>query len=115
MIKAKKNNQNMEDGKNGASRNEKFILSESTPIKISLIAAFLGAFGLGVWWASSISSKLDSVISFQTSTTSVITELKAQDMSLIKEIGDMKLKSAITDVTIKSLQDKIGDNSISKK
>ncbi len=91
------------------SRNTKdnSILSENTPVRIGLILAFLSVFGAAIFWGASINAKLDSIISFQTTTTSAIGELKAADTAMSKEIADIKLKFAISEVAIKNLQDKV--------
>ncbi len=83
----------------------KIIISESTPVRIGLIAAFLGIFGASIWWASSINSKLDSILSFQSSVNTSIAELKASDLSTAKEINDIKLKQAIEEVALKDLRE----------
>lgn len=91
-------------GSNGSNDD---VLSESTPIRIGLVILFLGAFGSAVWWASSINSKLDSILSFQSSITTTVTDLKAQDVILVREISEIKLENAITKVAIKGMQDKL--------
>lgn len=44
-------------------------LSENTSVRVGLVVAFLGlcagGFGLWIWWASAINTKLDTVISQQ--------------------------------------------------
>ncbi len=68
------------------------IISEATPVRIGLVILFLGAFGSGVWWAASINSKLDSIITSQQSTTGTITELKTSDAAKEKEINELVLR-----------------------
>jgi len=88
----------------------KTVIGENTPIKIGLIIAFLGIFGSGVWWASSITSKLDSILASQNIQTTTITELKAADMSFSKELSDIKLKLALDEVELKVIKDKTAVN-----
>lgn len=77
-------------------------ISESTPIKLGLIITIvvlltggLGGFATCVWWASSISTKLDTVISNQTTVNGNIQELQAKDISIDREIADLKIKNAL--------------------
>jgi len=67
--------------------NEK-IISEATPIRIGLVIAFLTVFGGGIWWASSVNSKLDSIIS-------TISESKTVSIETEKDITDLKLRVSI--------------------
>ena len=97
----------------------KVIIGESTPIKIGLVILLLGVFGSAIYWAGNINSKLDNIsatmLSFQTSSSTSISELKAKDASHDKDIGDIKLQMALSDVEIKSLKDKMAANSQSIK
>lgn len=90
---------------------EKNVIGESTPIRIGLVIAFLAVFATSIWWASSISSKLDSVLAFQTTTQTTFSELKAKDISLDKDISDIKLKQAIMEVSLKAVEDAVNANS----
>ncbi len=83
----------------------KNIIGESTPVRIGLIVAFLTVFGSGIWWASSISSKLDSLVSGQTITQTSISEIKSKQTSQDSEMSDFKLQLALQQVAIKNLQD----------
>lgn len=83
----------------------KTVIGESTPIRIGLIVAFLAVFGSGIWWASSISSKLDSIVSFQNVTQNTISEIKSKQSSQDAEMSDFKLQLALEQVTIKAIQD----------
>lgn len=74
--------------------NEK-IISEATPVRIGLVILFLGAFGSAIWWAASIDSKLDSILTNQSSTGNTISEMKAGETSMEKELGDLTLRVAI--------------------
>lgn len=87
----------------------KTIISEATPIRIGLVILFLGAFAGAIWWASSITSKLDTLLTTQNTTLTTFTELKSKDISLDKEISDMKLRVALDEVAIKALQDKLSN------
>jgi len=89
----------------GGNNEERGIISENTPIRIGLILAFLGLFATSVWWASSITSKLDSILSFQASTVSEITELKSKDTMHDAGIGDLKLRVSLVEVEIKTLKE----------
>lgn len=86
--------------------NKDIIIGESTPVRIGLIIGFLSVFAASIWWASSINSKLDSILAFQASTQTAISELKAQDIAITKEIAEIKLKEALYEVALKSLQEK---------
>lgn len=97
---------------------DKLIISESTPVRIGLIIAFLTIFGSTIYWGSNVNAKLDSIISAQNTTASSVSkldattsasvaELKSADLALTKEISEMKLKYALTEVDIKNLKDKI--------
>ena len=81
---------------------EQKIISEGTPVRIGLVILFLGVFGSGVWWASGISSKLDSIIANQQTFGSNITEIKGSETTTEKEVSDLTLRVAI-------LESKIGD------
>lgn len=94
------------------------IISEATPVRIGLILAFLGAFGSAVWWGSSITNKLDTLLTFQKTTDTSIIELKAKDIALDKQITDIKsfndkdlseikLKIALTEVELKAVKSKL--------
>lgn len=93
---------------------DKTIISEATPVRIGLVLAFLTAFGSAIYWGSSITSKLDTLIAFQTTVNTTIVELKAADANISKEFDDMKLKSAIQEVAIKALQDRLNNPSVPK-
>lgn len=87
----------------------KLTISEATPVRIGLIITLLGLFGSSIWWASSINSKLDSILAAQTSTSTVITELKSKDVDMDKEIYDLKLKQALVEAELKSLKGKVSN------
>lgn len=86
-------------------------ISENTPVKVGLIITLLSIFGGGIWWASSITSKLDSIstnlITFQSSTSTSMSELKATDIAFTKEISDIKLKLAIEEESLRLLKEKL--------
>lgn len=84
-----------------------YVIGEATPVRIGLIIILIGVIVSGTWWAASVNSKLDSIISFQTSANSTFSELKAKDIALEKDAADNKLKSALVDVKIKELENKI--------
>lgn len=86
---------------------EKFILGEATPVRIGIVILFLGVFAGAIWWASNVNSKLDSIITFNSTANTTFVELKAKDASLDKDISDMKLTQALMEVSIKELRDKI--------
>ncbi len=87
------------------------IIGEGTPVKIGLIVLFLsvfmGAFASGIWWASSINSKLDTLIASQSGAISNIEQLQSKDSSIDKEIADLKLKNALFEVSIKGIEQKM--------
>jgi hypothetical protein len=85
--------------------NSEGIISENTPIRIGLILGFVSVLTLSVWWAATITAKLDSIIAFQSSTSVTITELKAQDISIMKDIADIHMKTTVFELQIKDLQD----------
>lgn len=89
--------------------NEKteMVIGESTPVKVGLIISFLAVFGSAIWWASSINSKLDSIISSQSSFSVSVNELKNADIAINKEIADLKVRTVISEEVIKSLKDKL--------
>ena len=85
------------------------VISEATPIRVGLVILFLGVFAGGVWWAASVQSKLDSLISLQASMT-------VNTTTLIKDLTDLKTKqatdaerTAVEIVTIKADLKKIRD------
>ena len=88
---------------NEADSESKVIVGESTPIRIGLVIIFLSAFASAIWWASSINSKLDSILSLQATTTSKIASLET-------ELGDLKLKLALDEASIKTLQENIASS-----
>lgn len=83
------------------------ILSENTPIRIGLILMLLGLFGSGIWWASSTTAKLDSILSFQKATDTTMIELKAKDIALEKELNDSRLRFALVEVDIRTIKEKL--------
>ncbi len=87
----------MNEGKQGT-------LSEATPVRIGLIIVFLGAFGSAVWWASSVSTKLEAIISSQIVSTATISDVKTLEIANAKEIAELKLKQAITDEAIRAMK-----------
>ncbi len=74
--------------------NEK-IISEATPVRIGLVLLFLGVFGSGIWWAASINSKLDSILTNQSVTGNTIAEIKAASAVMEKDMGALTLRVAI--------------------
>ena len=84
------------------------IIGENTPVRIGLIMLFLGVFASGVWWASAVNSKLDSILSAQNSATATFSRLKAEDAFLGKEISQLRLQTTINEKAINTLQEKIG-------
>jgi hypothetical protein len=100
--------ENQEDMGNHDDRdNGKMVIGENTPIRIGLILGFLTIFASSIWWASSINSKLDSILSFNSSVNASITELKANDALMSKELSDFRLKEALNEASLKIIQDKI--------
>jgi hypothetical protein len=93
---------NKSDNENG----DRVIISESTPVRVGLVVAFLSIFATSIWWASSINSKLDSILSFQSSINSSISELKASDIVFTKDLAEFRLKLALDEASIKMLQEK---------
>lgn len=77
----------------------KVVIGELTSVRIGLIIMILGAVISATWWASSVNSKLDSILTLQASTTAKITQLET-------DVSELKLKIAMDDVSIKSLQDR---------
>jgi hypothetical protein len=70
-------------------------ISEATPIRIGLVILFLGVFGSGVWWASSVNSKLDSIMANQGAVVIALSEEKIELAASVKNIGDLTLRVAI--------------------
>jgi hypothetical protein len=66
-------------------------ISENTPIRIGLIIAFLGIFGGAVWWASSISTKLDAIILSQTALQTADTKQTAEIIALQDRVKSIEL------------------------
>lgn len=68
-------------------RKEIHALSQKTPIQLGLILALLGmcvgGFGAWIWWAASISTKLDAVLS-QQSALVVATQKQNSDIEDLK-------------------------------
>lgn len=89
---------------------EKVTIGENTTVKVGIIISFLAIFGSSIWWASSINSKLDSILasqnSFVNSTTTTITELKDKDLALDRDISDFRLKQALFEVDLKTIKEK---------
>lgn len=83
------------------------IISEATPVRIGLIITFLGLFGSAIYWGASINTKLDSIIAFQKNTDTTMIELKAKDMAIDKDLSEIKLKLALSDVEIKAMKDRV--------
>lgn len=83
------------------------IIGESTSVKIGLIIMFLGVFSSAIWWASSINSKLDSIISSQSSFSVAINELKNSDIAINKDLSDLKVRTVVSEEVIKSLKEKL--------
>ena len=71
------------------------IISEATPVRIGLVLLFLGVFGSGIWWAASINSKLDSILTNQSATGNTIAEIKAASAVMEKDMGALTLRVAI--------------------
>ncbi len=80
------------------------IISEATPVRIGLVIGFLAVFGGAIWWASSVNSKLDSIITNQATVGSAIAEQKASLASVTKDLSDLTLRVAI-------IESKNGDSS----
>lgn len=78
------------------------IISEATPIRIGLVILFLGAFGSGVWWAASINTKLDSIITNQSTVNGTMSEMKTAQLSVAKELNDITLRVAILESRVES-------------
>ena len=89
----------------------KFIIGEATPVRIGLILGFLGIFATAIWWAASINSKLDTILTYQTTSSNTFAELKAKDITIEAEISEFKLKEALVEVAVKTLADKFSDKS----
>jgi hypothetical protein len=93
-----------------ADNENRIIISESTPIRIGLVIGFLSIFATSIWWASSINSKLDSILSYQSLINTSIAELKASDIVFGKDLAEFKLRQALDEAAIKALQDKAFGN-----
>lgn len=93
-----------------SNREDTGIISETTPIRIGFVLGFLSVLSVSIWWAASITAKLDSIIAFQSSTSVTITELKAQDMSIAKDLSDIRMKTTIFELQIKELNDLLNKN-----
>ena len=70
-------------------------ISEATPVRVGLVILLLGAFGSGVWWAASINSKLDSILTNQSVTGNAIAEIKGTEAAIQNKLGDLTLRVAI--------------------
>ena len=92
--------------KSNDEEGNKVIISESTPIRVGLVVGFLSIFAASIWWASSINSKLDTLLSFQSSINTSIAELKASDIVFTKDLAEFKLKLALEEASLKALHDK---------
>ena len=87
--------------------NEKFILGEATPIRIGLVIIMIGLIVSGTWWAASVNSKLDSIISFNNTANMTFAEQKAKNTDTDKEINQLKLDNALIKVSLTDLQSKV--------
>lgn len=76
----------------------KVIIGEATPIRIGLVILLFGVLVSSVWWAATITSKLDTLITYQTATSASMAELKVQ-------VDNLKLRVALNEAGIKTLQD----------
>lgn len=121
--------------KTNGSNNRETVIGETTPIKIGLVLLLVGALSGAIWWAATITAKLDSIISSQITTTASLTkldsstsasiiELKSRDIALDKSIADIKtsidkdmseikLKIALNEVDTKAIKEKISLNTSS--
>lgn len=82
-------------------------ISEATPIRIGLVVVFLGIFGSSVWWASSINTKLDTILSSQSTINLVINELKTTDSVINREIADLKTELRIQTARTEAVADQL--------
>jgi integral membrane sensor domain MASE1 len=92
------------DNNKSENSESRSIISESTSVRLSLIVGFLITFGSAVWWASSISSGLSSVLAQVSSFNTSIAELKAVDATFTRDLSEQKLKQAMFEVELKNLQ-----------
>ena len=77
------------------SENGRAVIGEATPVRIGLVILFLGVFGSGVWWASSVNSKLDSIITNQADVVVALRDGKEQGIATEKSVNDLTLRVAI--------------------
>jgi cytoskeletal protein RodZ len=78
---------------NKQSKEGRKAISEATPIQIGLVLIIVGGFASWIWWAATISSKLDTVLKFQQVQDSSITSLRADLNTLTR---DFKVHEAST-------------------
>jgi len=71
------------------------IIGEKTPIRIGLLMAIatllVGGFGTSIWWAATISTKLDAIIISQGAQTAAISTLQS-------DVSDLKAWRKVVDV-----------------
>ena len=74
---------------------ESVILGENTPIRIGLLLTIalllVGGFGTSIWWAATISTKLDAIIISQGVQTAAIAAAQA-------DVADLKAWRKVVDV-----------------
>lgn len=79
--------------------NEKVIIGEATPIRVGLVIMFLSIFAAGIWWGATVTSKLDSIIQFQSAQTVAFSELQTK-------VEDLKVRVILNETEVKSLREK---------
>jgi hypothetical protein len=79
---------------------KKGIIDEATPLRIGLVIALMSGLVSVVWWASATSSKLETIISQQTTFNFALAELKTQETALTKQAAEDKMRAALNDESL---------------
>lgn len=76
----------------------KVIIGEATPVRIGFVILLFAGLVSSIWWAATITSKLDTLITYQTTTTASIGQLKS-------DYEDLKLRVSLDEAEIKSFKE----------
>lgn len=82
---------------NDLDSSSKVVIGELTSIRVGLIIFIIASIVSSVWWAATITAKLDSILTNQAQTNTAVSELRV-------EISDIKTKLAIDEKDIQDLK-----------